>query len=78
MSQTVDSTQLPITNANTVVEYEVAIEPVVEEESWEIQWDQLMLGRTILGEGNFGEVCEAVLWRNGKAVKVAVKSLKGW
>ena len=78
VSQTVASTQLPITNANTVVEYEFAIEPVVKEESWEIQWDQLMLGRTILGEGNFGEVCEGVLWRNGKAVKVAVKSLKGW
>ncbi|XP_072047183.1 uncharacterized protein [Amphiura filiformis] len=59
---------------NNVGNYEYAIEE--EDDSWEISWDSLMLGTTILGKGNFGEVREGVVWKNNKAIKVAVKFLK--
>ena len=36
-----------------------------------------MLGKTVLGQGNFGEVREGVVWHKDKIVKVAIKSLKG-
>ena len=49
----------------------------VDENSWEIPWDKLMLGKTVLGAGNFGEVREGVVWHKDKIVKVAIKSLKG-
>ena len=46
-------------------------------ESWVISWDKLQIGSTVLGAGNFGEVREGVVWQKDKAVRVAIKSLKG-
>ena len=63
-------------NEDNVQEYEEANE-TTSEESWEIPWDKLMLGKTVLGQGNFGEVREGVVWLKDKVVKVAIKSLKG-
>ena len=50
---------------------------VDDQDSWEIDWNNLMLGRTLLGKGNFGEVREGAVWFGQKAIKVAVKMLKG-
>ena len=65
-----------VENEGNVQEYEET-NKTTGEESWEIPWDKLMLGKTVLGRGNFGEVREGVVWHQNKIVKVAIKSLKG-
>ncbi|XP_072022044.1 uncharacterized protein [Amphiura filiformis] len=77
-SPKIASTNQPTSDDNPIIpgqqDYEVT-DIDVQEEPWEIPWDKLMLGKTVLGEGNFGEVREGVVWLKG-VTKVAVKSLK--
>ena len=56
-------------NEGNVQDYEEADE-TMEGESWEIPWDKLMLGKTVLGQGNFGEVREGVVWHKDKLSKL--------
>ena len=44
---------------------------------WEIQWENLLVGDKVLGEGNFGEVRSGTVNISGKTTKAAIKILKG-
>lgn len=47
-----------------------------EATDFRILWEQLMLGQNVLGNGKFGDVTEAVVFKNKKVVKVAVRKWK--
>ena len=76
-----DHTSVPPTTIvdmeNEYVQENDEADEATAKESLMIPWDKIMLGKTVLGAGNFGEVREGVVWLKDKAVKVAIKYLKG-
>ncbi|XP_022111619.1 angiopoietin-1 receptor-like [Acanthaster planci] len=45
-------------------------------QQWGIQWEDMIISKTVLGSGNFGEVLEGAVVIGGKISKAAVKKLK--